>query len=380
MDKSKIIVKHVPGSRSPYNREQRPVRTYNPNSKQMEETGQVSGRRKPNGVYETLRFNPDREAGKFVTGLEQSTANPFKGMTPLDLRGRYNLPASWTEELLAEIVDSDKLTLQRLYEIMDGVEYNYYTPIMAPSMRNSRLPIRNKDTDDKTFIETFEIILYEGANVFTKDTSRGRMAIQMVQHSSLVAPSLRDVNKDIHGWYIAEEFEAEKSRVEIDDAENRAVVALMDLFENFPTVRPYQLGVNLDLFRGHLSPSAVKDQLNRYVKAKLPNDKRSEKVERLNRFMREYAFLKDNFPTFICRFLVFSSKNVGVTYVDGGKLYWRTKRDTPTQFIWRNEEQLIGALQESMDSYNPDKELQDNMFADMVQDLRDRGQEIVITG
>jgi hypothetical protein len=283
--------------------------------------------------------------------------------------------------VLQEIVGADDITLQRLYEIMDGVEYNYYTPVMAPTMRNSRLPVRvNPDPADRTFIEAFEIILYEGANVFTKDTARGRMAIQLVLNSSMVARSLRDVNKDVHGWYIAEEFEAEKSRTEIDDVENRAVVALMDLFENFPPVRAYQLGVNLDLFRGQMSPSAVKDQLNRYVKAKLPNGQRAEKVERINRFMREYKFLKDNFPTFICRFLVFASKNTAVTYIEGGKLYWRSKRDVPTQFIWRSEEQLANALEESMQDYNPERELQDNMFADMVEDLRERGQEIVITG
>lgn len=374
----RIIVKPVPQTRSPYGREQRPVRTINPATGIAEEVGEKSGRRKPNGVHETLRFDPDREQGRFVTGLDAMVTNPFKGMEPLEIRGRYGLPNSWSDEQLMKIGEAERITKQQYFEILDGVEFNFYTSTMAKSLVNSPIPMRLDDGKDKTFVETFEIILYESANVFTSDTSRGRMAIQLVTNSSQVARGMRDVNKDVHSWYIAEEFEEEKTRGEIDDLENKAIVALFKLLNDYPSVRAYQVGVNLDIFRGQLAPTAISDQLNRYVKAKLPNSQRSEKVERLTRFMREYDTFKDNYPLFMCRYLVNQALNVGIVYIEGGKLYWREKRNIPTQYVWRSTEQLVTALMDVMPDYDESKEINDSLFGDMVEELRKRGNEVVL--
>ena len=227
---NKVIVKHIPQTRSPYNREQRPVRTFNPNTRQMEDVGATSGKRKPNNVNETLKFDPDRLQGKFQTGLEAFISNPFKDIEVLELRGKYGLSEEWSDAILTKVVEADQISKQQYFEILDGVVPGYYTSRMAHSLRNGPLPIRTDfSAKDETFIEGFEIILYEGSNIFTDQTSRGRMAIQMVLNSKKVAPSLRDVNKDTHHWYIAEELEEEKTRTQIDDLENDAILALTDL-------------------------------------------------------------------------------------------------------------------------------------------------------
>jgi len=370
---NKIIVKHIPQSRSPYGREQRPVRTFNPQTKQMEDVGSTSGKRKPNGVHETLRFNPDRQQGKFITGLEDNISNPLYKLESVEVRGTYGLSDKWTDDMLEKIVASERISKQQYYEILDGVVPGYYTPTMAHSLKNSPIPIRtDMKATDQTFIEKFEIILYEGSNIFTTDTSRGRLAVQLLTNSTLVAPSQRDINKDIHHWYIAEEHEEEKTRVQIDDLENTAIVALTELLTKQPTQRAYQVGVSMGIFSGHLNEYAIKDQLNRYIKAKLPQHQREEKIKRLRRFMDLYDMITTNFPLFISTYMTNQAMKVGVLYMEGGKVYWKSKQATPEFHAWRSKNSLTLALVDVMGQYDPDREINDNLFGDMVSDLRDK--------
>lgn len=376
---NKVIVKHIPQTRSPYNREQRPVRTYNPNTKQMEDVGATSGKRKPNNVNETLRFNPDRQQGKFKTGLELPVSNPFKDLDLIEVRGKYGLSEEWSDAILQKVVEADQISKQQYFEILDGVVPGYYTSRMAHSLRNGPLPIRtDPNAKDETFIERFEIILYEGSNIFTDKTSRGRLAIQLLTNSSLVAPSLRDVNKDTHHWYIAQEMEEEKTRTQMDDLENDAILALTELLKKQPTARAYQMGVILRLFNGHLNEVAIKDQLNRFIKAKLPNHQREQKVERLKNFMSYYDMMTTNFPLFISTFMTTQALRYGVLYNEGGKVYWRTKVNTPEFHSWRSMKSLNLALMEAMGNYDPESQNNDSLFGDMVEDLNKKGVTIEV--
>lgn len=371
---SKVIVKHIPQTRSPYGREQRPVRTYNPQSGLMEEVGSKSGKRKPNKVFETLKFDPDRAQGKFKTGLDAFTSNPFVKMDTLEIRGKYGLSDKWTDKMIEKITSDEKISFQQYYEILDGTDPGYYTSTMANSLKNSPLPIRTDFTKgDETFIEKFEIILYEGSNTFNTGTSRGRLAIKLLQNSSLVAKTKGYINKDVHHWYIAEEFEEEKTRTEIDDLENDAIVALTDLLKKQPTQRAYQVGVAMDLFSGHLNEVAIKDQLNRFVKAKVPQHLREKKLQRLSKFMTTYDMLTSNYPMFISTYMANQAMRTGILYNDNGKVYWRSRAETPETFTWKNKKTLVLALMESMNQYDPKKEFNDNIFGDMVEELRDRG-------
>lgn len=375
--KNKVIVKHIPQTQSPYGRQKRPVRVFNPTSGQMEEVGVNSGKRKPNGVYETLRFGQNRQTGKFVTGLDEQVSNPFHDMDVVELRGTYALDGTWTDEALNKIVGSKEISKQQWFEILDGVSMGTYTSTIAPSLRNSPLPMRiSGDGSDATFIEKFEIILYEGSNVFTGTTSRGRMAIQLLLNSRLVAPNKQAINKDTHHFYIAEEQEEEKSRNEIDTLENRAILALVDVLEKQPQHRAYQLGVTLEVFAGYVSPAAVKDQLNRHIKAKLPNHRRDVKVERLKKFLEAYDMITSNYPLFLSKYMVNQALRNGVLYTDSGKVFWRSKVNSPEHHAWRSTQSLVLALSESMGDFDPEKEINNSLFGDMYEDLKTKGVQV----
>jgi hypothetical protein len=63
---------------------------------------------------------------------------------------------------------------------------------------------------------------------------------------------------------------------------------------------------------------------------------------------------------------------VGVLYMEGGKVYWKSKQATPEFHAWRSKNSLTLALVDVMGQYDPDREINDNLFGDMVSDLRDK--------
>jgi len=174
----------------------------------------------------------------------------------------------------------------------------------------------------------------------------------------------------------AEEQEEEKSRNEIDTLENRAILALVDVLEKQPQHRAYQLGVTLEVFAGYVSPAAVKDQLNRHIKAKLPNHRRDVKVERLKKFLEAYDMITSNYPLFLSKYMVNQALRNGVLYTDSGKVFWRSKVNSPEHHAWRSTQSLVLALSESMGDFDPEKEINNSLFGDMYEDLKTKGVQV----
>lgn len=367
---TKIAVKPVPRE-SVQRRHLTPVKTWDPSKKQMIDTGHVSGKTKARDSAETLPFTPDREKRRFKTGLEEMIDNPFKGMDWLELKASKALPDQWSA-LLPKLVEMPKISKQQYFEILDGVTPDYYTPVMsADTLRGTTLFGGLDPKREKTFIEKFEVTLYDGTNVFHSDTSRGRFAIQLLKHCSLVAANRDVANGNYHHWYIAEENEEELDRVKFDDLENQAVFEMTNIQLNYPEFKLYQLAGQLTtheksvLIKGDVSHMLVKDQLNRYLKNKSPH-----KAENIEKFMLAVSNFKDNPLKFEVDYLVAQALATQLVYIDSGFLYWRGKADSPQIFKWKNEDALKAFLFDEGGKYDPTMQ---SYYADFIEDLRLRG-------
>lgn len=371
MNPLRIIVKPVPRE-SVQRRHLTPVKIFDPSKGQFVDTGQVSGKLKAKNATESLPFQPNREIGKYRTGLEEMVDNDFYQAEWITLKSQKNLSNKW-DHLLPKLVEQSKISRQTLYEIMDGVDPDFYSPNMTQDMLRPNTVFKFDDKKDRSFIEKFEVILYDGANVFTSDTSRGRMAIQLLKNRSDVAVD-RGYNPNYHRWYIAEENEEELDRIKVDDLENEALFYLTEVQKKYPEFKMYQIAVqlknhqNISLVKGDVAPSIVKDQLNRFIK-----NKDKYKTENIEKFMKVVTNFKENPKRFEVDYVLAQGFNTNILYTDAGSVFWKTKMAEANVYKWKNEDALRSFMLEEADKYNPKDKTQTNYYKDIVDELTAKG-------
>lgn len=370
MNPLKIIVKPVPRE-SVQRRHLTPVKVFDPTTQTFVDTGHVSGKTKAKNAVESLPFQPDRAKNKYKTGLEEMVDNDFKGMDIMTLKSQRGLSNSW-DDYLDRIVEQDKISRQTLYEVMDGVEPDYYSSrIQYDSLNPGNL--FGGGEKERSYIEQFEVIMYDGANVFSSDTSRGRLAIQLLKNRSDVAVD-KTFNPNTHRWYIAEENEEELDRIKVDEIENEAVSALFDVKRNYPEFKLYQFGIqtitksNVPLIKGEVPPSVVYDQLNRFIKAKT-----KDKRDNINTFIDLYGKFKNSPHLFEMDYIVQQGLNANVLFFDKGQLYWKSKSGEPNVYKWRNQEAFRAFMLEEEEKYNPKEKNLSNYFTDYKDELVEKG-------
>lgn len=364
-----IIVKPV-AAESSQRRHQLPVVIgRDPKSGVGMSTGKVQEHPKAQGTKDRYMFSPDLERMMYRTGLLESIPNPFKGMTFEEIRGKYNLPNSWTDERLKIAIDKSTNTLARqtVYEIYDGVEYDFYTSVVHEEARPAigrPIDLRRK----KTFIETFHVELHLGSNTFTTDTSRGRMAIQLARHNPYIAVDRDSINPTEHIWYIAQENEEVIESVSNSRLENKAVSLLEKILGNYPEFIPYQTGVILGLVQGNTAPQIVEHQLNNFIK-----EKGSDKNDRVNKFLEVGQMFFDALAQFTVRYYVEQAIHQNILYNSGGYLFWGHYKDQEERYKWSTKETLINFLIEEHAKFNPKKIDENNAFYHMLTLLSERG-------
>ena len=370
MNPIKIIVKPVPRE-SVQRRHLTPVKVFDPTTGQFVDTGHVSGKTKAKNAVESLPFQPDRAKNKYRTGLEEMVDNDFKGMDVMTLKSQRSLSNSW-DDYLDRIVEQDKISRQTLYEVMDGVEPDYYSSrIQYDSLNPGNL--FGGGEKERSYIEQFEVIMYDGANVFSSDTSRGRLAIQLLKNRSDVAVD-KVFNPNTHRWYIAEENEEELDRIKVDEIENEAVSCLFDVKRNYPEFKLYQFGIqiitksNVPLIKGEVPPSVVYDQLTRFIKAKT-----KDKKENIQTFIDLYDKFKNSPHLFEMDYLIQQGLNSNALFFDKGQLYWKSKSGEPNVYKWRNQEAFRAFMLEEEEKYNPKEKDLSNYYTDFIQELKEKG-------
>ena len=337
------------------------------------ETGKTLGKVKASNTTESIGFYLVPETGRYKTGLDEMVPNPFKGESIEVLKSHKNLSDKWNP-ILSVVLNEDTISRQIWYEILDGTEPNFYTSAMSQDFISRRESFDPKKP--KTFIEGFQITLYEGLNVFTSDTSRGRMAIQAVKNCPLIAKDKVSVNSDYHTFYIAEENEEALEQVQMFDKENRAIVELYNLQEKFPEDKLYQFACILrdrndfPLIKGEVAPQIVKQQLNKFIK-----NKDKDKAANIDKFLKLVDVFKENSLLFEVEYLVTQAINTRTIGEKDGILYWYPKQAETAVYKHRNRDAFKTFILRELENFDP-KDPLGNYYYDLKTDLQSKGVKI----
>jgi hypothetical protein len=333
------------------------------------------------GVTETFKFQDSPERGKLITGLEELVTNPYKDLEMVELRDEYHLDETWDEKFLGNILKKDKITRQTWYEILDGVSKNYYTSRIKGNkmFSNSVFSTGIKDSE-RSYLQKFSVILYDGVNVFTSKTSRGRMAIQLVKSHTLVAPSKDHANNSIHHFYIADEDEAEQEKLKKDESFNEAIYELYGLLKKQNEYKIYQFTslltnhVGSPIVKGKVNSIVVNSALNKYIK----NEKDKYQSENIEKFMETLKMLKkkDQAGRFEVTFLVRQALNTNTLGVRDGYYLWHSKVNEPAVYKFKSHPNLVNYLLQEYGKYNPKELSISNYYSDLLEEVKRKGVRI----
>lgn len=338
---------------------------------------------KEEGVIEVIDFPKSMSKNKLLTGLDELITNPFMGLNPSEVIETYSLNSSVWINTMEKIVGIGKIKKQTYYEIIDGVDEDYYNAKCTFDMMNPRTYL-NKDKE-KTYLEGFNVILYPRPNSFSSDTPRGRLAIQLLLEqsklgSSKIAPSKFDVNPSTHNWYLMfdneEEIEVEAKRDLVRKAQHYFYV----LENEYQPLDLYKMATILtnaageSLVKGHVSNSAVKREIDSYI-----NATDSTQEENLTKFISNYEEMVDmaSAERFNMKYIVQQAINNGIIIVRERKFLWPSQKSKPNIYDLGHEfDKVVNFFVQEYVNYNPDDEETTNYYNEIRNELLNKDVKI----
>jgi hypothetical protein len=321
-----------------------------------------------------LMFEPNYETNKLITGLDEMVVNPFKGKDVSTLQQEFGLPSQWMS-LLDNIVSQDKINLQTYYEILDGVDPDYYTSKITGTMFTHRGDIRN--LPEPTFLEKFKVIFYEKPNVFEDDgtvkTSRSRLAIQLIKNNNKIAEKRSAVNGSLHFYYISEENEAEKALNKKRDVIKQAYKLLADLQDKHTDYTQYKVASILYLPNGNtlLKDKVASDKIKAVLDDYVMTDG-SGQMSNIDKFLTVVGLLntKDGLIKFDIQYLVQQALNKSVISVRDGNYIWHSKSDSPNVYKFNSYDKLINFLILEFKIFNPKDKSVTNWYKELLDEVK----------
>lgn len=327
------------------------------------------GRSKSKGAVTPLRFY--RSENRLLTGLDKTVTNPYKGMECT----ASNWLESWDK-----IEKAESMTLQQVYEIKDNVKPGTYTSIVTtPTMVNAMNSpaLIDKVEKERTYLEGFTCYLEEGPNPFTADTERGRWSILLCKNHPYVAKSAQDVNPDIHEFYIGEEEEAVKEKVEKRNTIMEGSANLGMLLKTYPSFVHTQFASILKVnMNSAASEAGVKNDLQEFIfeDRKTAN---GTQIERIEKFNTMYELLEKEPDRIYIKYLIEQAVANHVILLEGGRYIWRSQKGidnlynlgvkgTTVENLFLNEYSL----------YDPKEPNTDNAYEKMITELKAFGVKV----
>jgi hypothetical protein len=325
------------------------------------------------GVSVPLGFLRDAESGLLITGLDEMLDNPYYEQNLSDLPSDM-IPGSEWRDKYEKIMQMSKISRQTLYEIKDNVAEGTYTAVCGNLLMNSpNITIDSMKAVKPSFLEAFKIYMQEGTSTFTNDSSRGRLAIQVLKNHRKVALSKDSVNEDIHEYYIADIEETIKAR---NKEINRVVTALQSLGElkaDYPSFVMYQMAVILEVAAGEMVDSAVEGELQSYLWETKKTSKGSHE-ERLEKFTELFKVLKDNRDMLYIKYLIQQALNTGVLRLPSGtaRMFWPSKKAHKNVYdLGSNLKKIETMFLNAYEAYDPELD-EENWFMELEKELKDK--------
>lgn len=286
------------------------------------------------GVKKVFPFAGNTDGTALATGLETYIENPYFEQDYNNLSEELRPKSNWRLKL-EEIKTQEQITLQTLYEILDNVPEGTYSPLKAGvSMSSSNMAIALK-TWTPTFLENFRIYLEDGTNVFTNETQRGRLAIQLVRNHPKIAPDKKSINPNYHEFYIAQQDEALEERAGKRNTVMYAVTELGVLKEKLKA-EPfllYQMAVVLGCVRGNVSTKVVDDELATWVweQKKIGNLTQEQRISDFEDLLPLFENTEGLDKMYI-KYLIKQALNSNIIINEKGKYLWLSQRKIENLF------------------------------------------------
>ncbi len=324
---------------------------------------------KEDGVTEIFQFPRNSETNKLVTGLDKQIDNEFLGADPKDIKVRFNLSLNW-DSMLETLVNAPKIKKQTYYEILDGVEPNYYT---NETTHNITEPLSYTKGKTKTFLESFQVILYPRGNPFDANSQRGRLAIEMMKVLNRVAKSEAATNPSLHTWFISEENESVIQGKKRRDVYKKAMHLMYELQNNQPEFELYKIGSILKFYnnepvvRGAVSKNAVEEKLDAYL---------NETGDLQNRYLDDFIELAEAVYTSegkisnLIKYVIQQAINTGTISFRDGNYIWHSKSNQPALYkITSDYDKLIAFFTREFNNFNPTDKETSNWFDELKNEL-----------
>lgn len=325
------------------------------------------------GVPSVYCFQKNPLTNKLQTGLNTMIPNPFHGLEPEYVVETYSLSQDWLAPL-ASIVKQEQIKLQTKFEILDNVPIGRYTDeIRSGNLFTSTSNI--KPLQEPSFLETFNLILYDQPNRFTDETPRGRLAIALIKVHNKIAKSKQEMNTSIHDWYVSEEAEAQIEKTKKREVIENAIAAWVGLKSNSTPYQVYQLATMLtnsdgkNIVKGKMKDSTVKENISDYI-----NDTHHQ-MENIEKFNKLYDLLqvKEGRQKFYIMYLIQQALNTNVIGIRDGFYVWHSKSGTPNMYKHPNYDKLVSLLQQEYNSYNVDDKTVTNWYKDLMEEVSSKG-------
>jgi hypothetical protein len=334
-----------------------------------EGTSIPAGRTKSKGVVISMKFH--RTENKLATGFDEMITNPFYGL---------DCPSPQWLSIWETIKNQQEINLQTVNEIKDNVAQGTYTslaatPVMARAMND--IVLAQSVARDQTELEKFICYLdTEGTNVFDNQSHRGRMSIALCKNHPRVAASANVANSDIHEFYIGEEEEAIKQKVEKRDLLVDALANLGDLLKNYNEFTQQQVSTILKLLYNDASQAVTKSALQDFLFEERKNAFGNQ-GERIEKFNTVYNLLTKEPDRVYIKYLVEQAVKNYVILLDGGKYIWKSQRGIDNYYdLGVKQTSVENLFLREYETFDAKDANPDNAYYKLIQELRGYGVKV----
>lgn len=320
----------------------------------------------------SFQFNPSTQ--RLVTGLDKPIENPFKGLKPHYIIESYGLSQDWLPHLQT-IVEQEMIKLQTKYEIMDNVAYNTYTSAVAGnqtiynSMSAKVVPVT------PNFLQRFKIILYDGPNRFTDETSRGRLSIALIKNHTKIAKNRSLMNPAVHDWFISQEDEAVMEKSKKRNIIGKAIAKWQNIQDNATPYLVYQVAsllTNNDnniIVKGKMKDITVKDIVSDYL---YDSNNQMDNIAKFTK-VSDLTNDKDGLKKLHVKYLIQQALNHDVMKVRDGYYIWNSRMGVADN-VYKNTDydKFVNLIMQEMINLNP-KDTSTNHYRDLLTEVKEKG-------
>ena len=325
---------------------------------QVKSSGKLIGNTRAKDAQVVLKFTPNFDTLEYKTGLDEKILNPYKGNTEM------GFPEN--------IVNQEYITLQTFYEIQDGVPFGTYTSKMKSNANIFNFSFLNKNAvlPEVTFIENFQLTLYDRVNRFDDTTARGRFAILLLKNHPRIAASKQVMNPVVHQFYISSENEAVEEQRKKQDLIDTATFEKVSLFRNTSEFKTYQVAVlctqkdSTPIVKGNANFETCKERISSFL-----SEGRQQK-ENIEKFLNivELSKNKNEKARFEIKYLIQQAFNTDIFTSRDGYIWWLSKASTPNMGKHADLQKLENILLTEYLAFNPEADVT-NWYSELLKEL-----------